>query len=152
MPSTIIFGRPYDIPDLYVPGHPLSPGEAVALNSLRRTRIREIFIKALDEGEVPAGVEKEALAHITRGFQFPLPNGARATDPLDRIAWRMAQDLAGEELRRRGRERGDMLDGQWSELVSRIASSPSVRAEAARRLAASREIAEDVLDLGDFGS
>lgn len=152
MPSINVAGLQLDLPDTYeATSIALTSGEAAVLNSARRKALREILSREVEAGGVPAGEEQKVLDSIAIGFKFTLAPANRFTDPLDRIAWKMASDLAMEELRKRGRTRADLPEGKWEELVARIAESPSVKAEASRRLQASREIAEDVLDLGDFG-
>lgn len=152
MPSINVAGLQLDLPDYYSPGQRIvTTAEAAVLNSARRRALRDQLVSHINSGDVPPGEEQEVLVQLAARFKFDLPSAARSTDPLDRMAWKMASDLAAEELRKRGKSRGDLHEGKWEELVARIASSPSVKAEASRRLQASREIAEDVLALGDLG-
>lgn len=150
MPTITIHDIQFDISAPYAPGHPCTGPEAAALNSTRASNLRNIFSKKVKEaaeaGLSPAHVNllKAEFASLDRIYTFAPP---RATDPVLRAAHRIATDLATEELRKKGRARGDLAEGVFESAVARIAASPGVVAEAERRVAATRSIVADALDV-----
>lgn len=150
MPTITIHDLQFDLSAPYAAGHPCTAPEAAALNTARASNLRNIFAKkvkeAADAGLSPAHINllKSEFATLDRTYAFANP---RATDPVLRAAHRIATDLATEELRKKGRPRGDLADGVFESAVARIAASPGVVAEAERRVAATRSIVADALDV-----
>lgn len=150
MPTITIHNLQFDISAPYAAGHQCTGPEAAALNAARASNLRNIFSKkvkeAADAGLSPAHINllKSEFATLERTYAFAHP---RATDPIVRAAHRIAADLATEELRKKGRARGDLAEGMFDAAVARIAASPGVVAEAERRVAATRSIVADALDV-----
>lgn len=159
-----ISGLTFSTPQPYAEGHVISSAEAHTLNQTFAENIRNNVagkIKAhlkkaevssleeLNEDQLSAlrsdaetMIEKYEFSGAGRGGSARAP-----ADPILREALRIAGELVKAALSKRGTKIKDLPEGKFDELVEGVLDrNPGIKAEAERRVAASKAVAEDLLD------
>jgi len=152
MTTITIQGINFEASDPYIEGHVCTAVEASVLNDARHSNIKVNFAKRIKGWEEQAGVDLSAeFAYYDAAYQFT-PILRRPSDPVGRAAYAIAADLVLAKLRERGQSKSDLEDGLFDSHVARVADLPRIRAEAARRVEATKTIVADALDLNSEGT
>lgn len=162
MPTITIHSIQFEATAPYADGHICTAVEAAVLNSARHENLRNNFGKKLSAllqaagippGEAPNQVLVEGLRAEFRAydarytFSAPLPP-RRSLDAVGRAAYNIAKDIVTAALRKRDLAPSDLSEGLFDQHIAAVAAKPEVRAEAERRVNATRSIAADALELG----
>jgi hypothetical protein len=153
MTSLLIAGISFEASDPYTEGHCCTAVEAAVLNDARHSNIKVNFSKKIKdriENDVQQDFSVEFAAYDA-AYQFT-PLLRRPSDPVGRAAYAIAADLVLAKLRERGQSKSDLEDGLFDSHVARVADLPRIRAEAARRVEATKTIVADALDLNSEGT
>ncbi len=158
-----IQGLVFKAPLRYSEGHTLSAIEAEQLNSVLHDNLRNNFAKRIKaQMEKTLEVEpqrtglnatevlelKQEFAQYSAEYQFTSASRRLPLDPVERTALSLAKDLVSEALRKKGLKPSDVPEHELSDRIAAVAANPKVRAEAERRVDATRSIAGDALDIG----
>lgn len=143
-----IYNTIFSIPDIYSPGHVLSAREADALNRLRaeniRNNVRDFVARELGE---EAGYSQPALqARITayaERYKFGPVNSKELASPVDLIARQLARERVNADLASQGL---DLSMTEVNQLVSELADSDELQAEARQRVDRLGSLAEASLE------
>ena len=143
-----IQGRLYKLPLRYAAGHPLTEAEAVALNSMRATNMRGIFTKFVKDA-APGTDLDQAFAALAETYEFTRTVPKSAQDPVERIAYTIATDLANQLLRRQNITKHSLQEGEFEKIVLRILNEqPGLMEEAKQRAEAAERLAADLATRG----
>lgn len=166
-PTTIkIQGILFPATPRYAEGHPLTAQEALVLNQTLFENLRNNFAshirKALDakrEGQ-PEDFTPEFTAdelndlqvkfgEYASAYSFSAPRAPRTpVDPLQREMRAIAKDRVMAALAKKNISVRALPEGKMDEYITALlAKYPDIQEEAQRRIAARKEIAEDILDL-----
>lgn len=169
MPEITIAGQAFEIADRYSEGHPLTAGEASALNQTFRENIRNNFAskvrearEVLDaEGKPVEGESRELtdadiealqaqVAEYATQYQFGVrtSGGVRTpTDPVEREAIKLASAAIRDALKKKGAKmEADEVAALAAQLVEK---NPAFKEAAQARVAAASAVGgASLADLG----
>jgi hypothetical protein len=144
----VIHGISFQAPQPFSEGHRCSAGEAAVLNGILAENLKSNFSKKIKDKDISVEeAQKQFAAYAASYVLSPRPS----IDPTDRAALRIAGDLVKEALNAKGQKPGDLADGLWEKYVAVVAAKPNVRAEAKRRVEATKSIVSQTLDLDGIG-
>lgn len=133
-----------EITDPYAEGHPLTAGEAKALNQTRAENIRNnMAAKAKTLQSEDGSYTEEALAAFAAAvadydaaYEFTLTSsgGARVVDPLEKECVSIARAAISAEIKRQGRKLKDIPKETIDALIEQHKSNEKVVALAKKRL------------------
>jgi hypothetical protein len=150
-----IHGITFAAPQPFAQGHVCTEGEASVLNAQFAENLRNNFakrVKAWQESNPGEDAEHDGGLHADfKRYAASYTLAPRTSaDPIDRAAHRIATDLVRESLNAKGMKQSDLADGQFDEFVRKVAARPAVRDEATRRVAATKHIVSQTLDLDEL--
>lgn len=157
-----INGLSFAVPQPYAEGHTISAAEAHTLNQTYAENIRNngaaIIKKHLKTGEVEklealghealAAVRSEVEKYAAEYTFSGATRGPRApVDPVAREATKIASEIVRTKLREKNVAVKDLPEGRFDAFVAALLEKqPAIRDEAERRVAASKEVADSLLD------
>lgn len=153
MPRIIsILSLDFPLREPYLPGSPLTPSEARALNALRAENIRNALYRRIKAAQAQEGLEvlrdrhrwEEIAEALDSAYTFPALDPVRPLGTsLRREAKRIGEERARAEAQAEGREAGD----EWLEIrAGALAALPEVLLEAEDRLDAEAHAAQSALE------
>ena len=158
-----IQGHTFEAPARYAEGHVCSLNEANTLNQTLAENLRNNFAsrlkKAIEASEAEGGPEldldalRAEFAEYAETYEFNGKRAARApVDPIEKEATKIAGQMIAEALRAKNIDvKAARESGKFDELVTNLLEKkPAIREEAARRVAATQNVADDIL--GDLAA
>jgi hypothetical protein len=159
--SISVIGHIFEAPQPYREGHVCTLGESLVLNAalaenLRNNwarRLKTKIDKAKEEGRDRLNATELAylrtdFALYASRYQFPTIRTSRqASDPIDRAAHKIAEDIVRTKLNERGIRLDDLSEEDAERHIARIMTLPQVREEAQRRVRASANIIAEAMEL-----
>ncbi len=144
----------FSISDPFLPGHPLSPEEAQALNSLRAENIRNNLAKqvqkateGLSAGELLSASEMEKLQELAARYDREYSFGSRRTYHREGPIEAEAKLVARARVTAGARAAGQQLSVEDLErLVGEMAGYPDVMEEARKRVGENQRVASGALE------
>lgn len=163
-----IQGLTFSAPQPYAAGHTLTDNEASALNQVLAENLRNNFAGTIkqafedfrktnnlaEDAEVAVDqLDKDDLETKFTAYAAEYEFGVRRaggsrlpSDPIEREAYEMAQDLIKQALKKKNVKLDTVPKEKFHEFVTQLLDSkPEIRAEAKRRVEASRSIGIDEL-------
>lgn len=150
-----IQGLSFTIASRFAEMHICSAGDAAVLDAALCDHVRGAFaksIKQLVETEAASGADRHRrdelqtqIADYAAEYHFAASRAA-LRDPVERAALRIAQDIVREKLNERGLRKENLAEGVWEARVAEVAKLPNVRAEAARRVEATKSVVAGAMD------
>lgn len=147
----------FTLSEPYSAGHPLTEGEARALNALRAENIRNSLRRWIELEEklsvgqlssrvlLPEQITRlqQKLARYDESYAFGTPSRVEPRGLAEMLRL-VAEEFLAEELRRQGQSLESLVNRR--ELLEELAASEAVQQEARHRLAAAQRVATSVLD------
>lgn len=151
MPKTItIAGHQFEIATPYEAGHPLTEGEAKALNQVRSENIRNNMAKVVKEKGADAA---EDVAKYDADYEFTLASvgaGTRGMDPVEREARSIAREAIKAALAKKGEKIKDKDPDAVEAKIAEVAARPDVIKSAKKRVEEKKKAVEVAgVDLDD---
>jgi len=162
MPEITIAGQLFEIADRYSEGHPLTAGEAAALNQTFRENIRNNFASAVREarevkdaeGKVVEGETRELtdadiedlqarVAEYAAAYQFGVRTSGGVRTPADPVE-REALKLAGAAIRAKLKEANKKMDAADIAALAEqlVEKNPEYKEAARARIEAAKAIGD----------
>lgn len=159
-PSSVeltIQGIAFRAPVRYAEGHVIDANEASVLNAVFHDNLRNNFakvIKAKQAEWAEAGPSAEQRASLEASFatyaeSYSFANSAarrNLLDPVERAARNIAKGLVTEAAQAKGIKVAELAEGVFDSHVAKVMQRPEVRAEAQRRVDATKAIVSDAMD------
>jgi hypothetical protein len=148
----VILGAEFSAPQPYHAGHVICEAEAKALNSLLADKLRSSFAAKLrkDFGQGATNIPADRLpayrvefATFAEKYKF---QRWTASDPVERAARKIAENIVKERLRQNGLGPGDLTREEFQSHVSEFAGHAGVLEEARRRVDATKLVLTDILE------
>jgi len=150
-----IQGLTFNVPVPYSEGHPLTAGEASALNQVFHENLRNNFaarIKKLKEAAAPIDADElqKALDEYAGSYAFGVrtSGGPRAVaDPVKREAINLAKAAIKAALAAKGKSVKDAGGNEWlaEKAAELVETRPQFTEQAKARLAEQQALASDIL-------
>ena len=150
-----IQGLAFTLSPRFAEMHICSAGDAAVLNAALCDHVRGAFAKEVKEllvDEASTGTDRRRrgelqseIASYAELYHFAASRAA-LRDPVERAALRIAQDIVREKLNERRLRKEDLAEGVWDARVAQVAKLPNVRAEAARRVEATKSVVAGAMD------
>ena len=149
-----IQGLTFVIPAPYHTGYVVSAAEAAALNQTYAENLRNNFAKSVKlaaeaGGEVDVAELQSQLTTYAEGYEFQGRRKSVATpvDPVLREATKIAKTSIVEALQAKSIKIKDLPEGKMESLIaSLLEKKPEIMEEAARRVAAAKNVSSDMLN------
>lgn len=154
-----IAGVAFTAPQPFAAGHPLTDGEAKALNQVLAENLRNNFaskVKTALNGaaeltaEQKATLDTEFSAYATAyEFNATTVRASRAAvDPVEAEAIKIAKQVVAAKIKEAGKSRKDISDETFNAAIDKVASSEAVLKMARKNVADRKNAASIELDLG----
>lgn len=154
-----IQGTVYTVPAPFVEAHPITAGEASALNQLLAENVRNNVAgkikaevaKAEEEKRDPVPFTQEEVDEYVADYEFGVrrAGGSREASlpPEEREARRIAREMIGAKLKEKGLTIKSVAPEKMEELVAQLATREDVKKEADRRVKQVGKISLEGLEL-----
>lgn len=154
-----IAGVAFTAPQPYIAGHPLTDGEAKALNQVLAENLRNNFaskVKAALNGAEELTADQKATLDDEFGayasayeFNATTVRASRAAvDPVEAEAIKIAKQVVSVKLKEVGKKRSDISDETYNAAIDKVAASEGVLKMARKNVADRKNAASIELDLG----
>jgi len=141
-----IKGLEFPYEPIYHTGHVCTEAEARILDKVRADSLRNVFARKLEKGPVAnEAIQAEWRAYL-RDYELGMRHGA--ADPIDALAHKLAREAVLSKTRQLGIDpRSKTQDWLDAQIAKALDTNSWFIEEASRRIAATREAAEQVIDL-----
>jgi len=149
-----IQGHPFRVPIRYAAGHPLTDGEASALNQTLHENLRNNFAKKVAEG-TEAGVSMEVLQQqlddYANDYQFGVRTGGGGFrgDPVMTLSMNIARELVRNAIKAKGLNAEDWPASKVSQAAKSLLDAQGddgkIVATARKQVEAEKEAAKEAM-------